>query len=215
MSRVHHSIHGASASAPHTRGRTIRWARRYDLFVLLFTLGHAGRLRSRTADLARLLPGESVLDVGCGTGDLTLEVARRVGSIGLVAGIDAAPKMVVRARQKAGRRHLAIEFRVEPVEQLSFADQTFDVVVSSLVFHHLPDELKREALAEIRRVLKPGGRLLLVDLLGPTPAFLLHSHVQTTLPDLLPLLDEAGFLQVEWQRGPFPALGFLRARPAP
>lgn len=215
MSRLHHSFHRASESAPHTQGRTIRWACRYDLFVFLFTLGQAGRLRSRTADMARLIPGEAVLDVGCGTGDLTLEVARRVGSSGLVAGIDAAPEMVVRARQKAGRRHLAIDFRVEPVETLSFADQTFDVVVSSLVFHHLPDGLKREALAEIRRVLKPGGRLLLVDLLGPTPAFLLHSHLQTTLPDLLPLLDEAGFLQVECQRGPFPALGFLRARTAP
>ena len=215
MSRVHHSLHRASASAPLTQGRTIRWARRYDLFVFLFTLGQVRRLRSRTADLAQLARGEAVLDVGCGTGDLTLELARRVGSGGLVAGIDAAPEMVARARQKAGRRHLAVDLRVEPVEQLSFADQSFDVVVSSLVFHHLPDALKRQALAEIRRVLKPGGRLLLVDLLGPTPAFLLHSHLQTTLPDLLPLLDEAGFLQVEWQRGPFPALGFLRAQTAP
>jgi ubiquinone/menaquinone biosynthesis C-methylase UbiE len=215
MSRVHHSLHGTPASAPHTHGRTIRWARRYDLLVFLFTLGQAGRLRSRTADLAQLTQGEAVLDVGCGTGDLMLEVARRVGSSGLVAGIDAAPEMVARARQKAGRRHLAVDLRVEPAEKLSFADQTFDVVVSSLVFHHLPEALKREALAEIRRVLKPGGRLLLVDLLGPTHAFLLHSHLQTTLPDLLPLLAEAGFLQAEWQRGPFPGLGSIRARTAP
>jgi len=100
------------------------------------------------------------------------------------------------------------------VEKLFFADQTFDVVVSSLVFHHLPDGLKRQALAEIHRVLKPGGCLLLVDLLGLTHGFLLHAHVQTTLPDLLPLLAEAGFLQVEWQRGPFPALGFIRGRTA-
>ena len=215
MSRVHHSLHGASATAPHTQGRTIPWARRYDLFVFLFTLGQARRLRSCTADLARLLPGESVLDVGCGTGDLTLEVARRIGSSGLVAGIDAAPEMVARASQKARRRHLAIDFRVEPVERLTFTDQTFDVVVSSLVFHHLPEALKRQALAEIRRVLKPGGRLLLVDLLGPTSAFLLHSHLHTTLPELLPLLDEAGFLQAEWQRGPLPALGSVQARTAP
>lgn len=156
-----------------------------------------------------------MLDVGCGTGDLTLEVARRVGSSGLVAGIDAAPEMVARARQKAERRHMAIDFRVEPVERLTFADQAFDVVVSSLVFHHLPDALKREALAEIRRVLKPGGRLLLVDLLGRTHGYLLHSHLQATLPELLPLLDEAGFLQVEWQRGPLPALGYIQGRTAP
>lgn len=214
MSRIHLSSHQASGSSTHTEGRTIHWAGRYDLLVFLFTLGQAGRLRSRTADLAQLTRGEAVLDVGCGTGDLTLEVSRRVGSTGLVAGIDAAPEMVARARQKARRRHLAIDFRVEPVEQLSFADQTFDVVVSSLVFHHLPDGVKQQGLVEIHRVLKPGGRLLLVDLLGPTHSLLLHSHLQTTLPDLLPLLDEAGFLQVEWQRGPFPALGFIRGRTA-
>ena len=215
MSSKHLSPHRASDPGPHTEGRTIRWAGRYDLLVFLFTLGQARRLRSRTADLAQLSQGEAVLDVGCGTGDLTMEVARRVGSSGLVAGIDAAPEMIARARQKAGRHHLAIDFRVEPAEQLSFAEQTFDVVVSSLVFHHLPDTLKRRALAEIRRVLKPGGRLLLVDLLGPTPAFLLHSHLQTTLPELLPLLAEAGFLQGEWRRGPFPALGSIQAQTAP
>jgi len=215
MSRIHHSSHQVSSSSPHTEGRTIRWAGRYDLLVFLFTLGQAGRLRSRTADLAQLTPGEAVLDVGCGTGDLTLQVYRRVSSSGLVAGIDAAPEMVARARHKARRQHMAIDFRVEPVEKLSFANQTFDAVVSSLVFHHLPDTLKLQGLAEIHRVLKPGGRLLLVDFLGPTHSFLLHSNLQTTLPDLLPLLAEAGFLQVEWKRGPYPALGYIRGRTAP
>ncbi len=203
------------ASSPQTEGRTIHWAARYDLLVFLLTLGQAPALRSRTADLALLTAGEAVLDVGCGTGDLTLQVARRVGSSGLVAGIDAAPEMIARARQKATRRHMAIDFRAEPVEALSFADHTFDVVVSSLVFHHLPDALKRRGLVEMQRVLKPGGRVLLVDLLGPTHGLLLHSHLQTSLPDLLPLLDEAGFSQVEWRRGPFPTLGYIRGQIAP
>ena len=214
MSRIHFPSHQASSPGPQTEGRTIRWARRYDLLVFLFTLGQAGRLRSRTADLAQLTPGEAVLDVGCGTGDLTLDIYRRVGSTGLVAGIDAAPEMVARARQKARHRQMAIDFRVEPVEALSFADQTFDVVVSSLVFHHLPDTLKRQGLAEIHRVLKPGGRLLLVDFFGPSHDFLLHSSFQSSLPDLLPLFDGAGFLQVEWERGPFPTLCSIRGRTA-
>src|SRR5947209_19033468 len=106
MSRLHHSLHAGPESAPYTQGRTIRWARRYDLFVFLFTLGQARRLRSRTADLAQLAQGEAVLDVGCGTGDLTLELARRVGSGGLVDGIAAAPQMMAPARQQAGRHHL-------------------------------------------------------------------------------------------------------------
>lgn len=214
MSRIHLPSHQASSPGPQTEGRTIRWARRYDLLVFLFTLGQAGRLRSRTADLAQLTPGEAVLDVGCGTGDLTLQISRRIGSTGLVAGIDAAPEMVARARQKARHRQMAIDFRVEPVEALSFADQTFDAVASSLVFHHLPAALKRQGLAEIHRVLKPGGRLLLVDFFGPSHGFLLHSSFQSSLPDLLPLLDEAGFLQVEWERGPFPALCSIRGRTA-
>ncbi len=101
LSRIHHATHQASNSRPQTAGCTIRWAGRYDLLVFLFTLGQAGKLRSGTADLAQLTPGEVVLDVGCGTGDLTQQVYRRVGSTGLVAGIDAAPEMVARARQKA------------------------------------------------------------------------------------------------------------------
>src|SRR2546428_12968469 len=101
MSRIHQSPHQGSSSIPHTEGRTIRWAGRYDLLVFLFTLGQAGRLRSRTADLAQLTPGEAVLDVGCGTDDLTLEVYRRDSSTGPVAGSDASPEIVARARQKA------------------------------------------------------------------------------------------------------------------
>jgi ubiquinone/menaquinone biosynthesis C-methylase UbiE len=212
MSRPTLSAH--EVSRPQTEGRTIRWAARYDLLVFLFTLGRAATLRSRTADLAQLTTGDAVLDGGCGTGDLALQVYRRVGSTGLVAGIDASPEMVARARQKATRRHTTIDFRVEPVETLSFADHTFDVVVSSLVFHHLPPALKQRGLVEIQRVLKPGGRLLLVDFMGTSHGLPLHPHMYTSLPDLLPLLDNAGFLQVEWKRGPFRALTYIRGQKA-
>lgn len=212
MSRTFHSPH--SAAHPETEGRTIHWAMRYDLLVFLLTLGRAASLRSRTASLARVAAGEAVLDVGCGTGDLALEVYRRVGTTGQVAGIDASPEMIARARQKALRHSMTVDFRVEPVEALSFADHSFDVVVSSLVFHHLPHVLKQRGLVEMRRVLKPGGRVLLVDFLRSRFRPPLHSALEEGLQDLPSLLEEAGFLQVEWQRGPFPMLGYLQGRVA-
>lgn len=197
-----------------TQGRTIRWANRYDLLVFLLTLGQANMFRSRTVDLVGVVPGEAVLDIGCGTGDLAIQIRRRAGTTGTIVGIDAAPEMIARARKKALHRDMAIEFRVELVEALSFADQTFDVVVCSLVFHHLPETLKRQGLVEIQRILKPGGRFILVDFLRSSHRIPLHAALQTGLQDLPPLLQEAGFLQVERKRNPFPLIGALQGRTA-
>jgi demethylmenaquinone methyltransferase/2-methoxy-6-polyprenyl-1,4-benzoquinol methylase/phosphoethanolamine N-methyltransferase len=127
-------------------------------------LGRLGALRRLSLDLAALRPGERVLDVGCGSGDLAIVAARRVGAGGAVWGIDAAPEMIEVARGKARRRRLDVRFQVEAVEALPFPDASFDVVLSSLMMHHLPGDLRRQALGEIKRVLRPGGRLLIVDL---------------------------------------------------
>src|SRR3954463_9769437 len=89
-----HGHGGAQASTPHTEGRLIRRARLYDVRVALMLLGQARKLRALPLDLAALRPGERVLDVGCGSGDLALAAARRVGPRGAVYGIDASPEMV-------------------------------------------------------------------------------------------------------------------------
>jgi ubiquinone/menaquinone biosynthesis C-methylase UbiE len=140
---------------------------RYDLFEwVVDPLLFRGQLRSlwrRTIDLARLQPGEQALDVGCGTGTLALEVAPRVGRKGRVVGIDPSAQQIARARAKAVRRHTPIVFQIAVIEQLPFPDQTFDVVFSTLMMHHLPAPLKRQGLAEIARVLKPGGRVIIGD----------------------------------------------------
>src|SRR3982751_1460525 len=92
-------------TAPDTQGRTIRWAGHYDLVVKLLTLGKERKLRAETIQLAAVSKGESVLDVGCGTGTLTLLAKAEAGESGKVYGIDASPEMIAVARQKAAQQH--------------------------------------------------------------------------------------------------------------
>ena len=207
------------AAGTGTRGRTIRWARLYDALVALLSLGRARAIRATTAELAGIAPGEAVLDVGCGTGELTMRAAARAGPGGRVAGIDPAPEMIAVARRKAARAGRAIDYRVAAVEALPFPDGTFDVALSSLMLHHLPGDLQRRGLAEIRRVLRPGGRLLVVDLKRPTTgpgrvalALALHGRMEGGVQDLPPLLEAAGFGAVEVGETGFAPLGFVRGR---
>jgi len=167
----HHHGESGEAPAPKTRGLILDQGWRYDLAEWFFdTFLHRGKLRElrrRTANLARIQPGEKVLDVGCGTGTLAIIVQQRVGAPGRVVGVDPGTRQIARARAKAARRGLPIDFQIGVIEQLAFPDQTFDVVLSSLMMHHLPDDLKRQGLAEIARVLKPGGRLVIADFKRP------------------------------------------------
>ena len=221
-SLTHNHREPGEASAPTTRGRVLRWwGWVYDLtarFGMRFILGGSERaLRQATADLAQLQPGETVLDVGCGTGTLALVARQRVGPTGRVSGIDPSAQLLARARRKATRRGLEINFQPGVIEQLPFPDQSFDVVLSTLMMHHLPDDLKRQGLAEIARVLKPGGRLLVVDFKRPE-----EHHDRPARPvvprdndiqDQPALMKEAGFSQVETGEMPFSGrLGFALGR---
>jgi ubiquinone/menaquinone biosynthesis C-methylase UbiE len=217
-------------SAPQTKGRIITWAWLYDYVVSFLLLGREQALRRMTVDLARLQPGESVLDVGCGTGALTMLAKTRVGETGRVYGIDAAPQMIAVARRKAARREIAIDFQVGLIEQLAFPDDSFDVVLSSLMMHHLPGELKRQGLAEIARVLKPGGRLLILDMRSrqsESNQSRIKRHVQQRgshaflaqllhagkglegIQDLPRLMTAAGFAQIEAGETRYRSLGFV------
>ena len=163
----HRPSRAPEASATETKGLILNGGWRYDLMgwfcdTFLFH-GQLREFRQRTANLADIQPGEQVLDVGCGTGTLAMEVARRVGRAGRVAGVDPGTEQIARARSKAARRNVPIEFQIGVIEHLAFPDQTFDVVLSTLMMHHLPGGLKRQGLAEIARVLKPGGRLVIAD----------------------------------------------------
>jgi demethylmenaquinone methyltransferase/2-methoxy-6-polyprenyl-1,4-benzoquinol methylase/phosphoethanolamine N-methyltransferase len=204
---------------PRTEGRTIRWARLYDLGTTLLSFGRASALRRRTVELAAIAPGERVLDVGCGPGRLAILAAALAGPAGEVCGIDPAPEMIELARRKAARAGARVRFEVGVIEALPYPDERFDVVLSSLMLHHLPDGLKRRGLAEVRRVLGPAGRFVAVDF-GATPGEG-PGHVLCVLglrkgwdhaERLREMLREAGFDAGEVGPTGLGGLAFVRAR---
>jgi ubiquinone/menaquinone biosynthesis C-methylase UbiE len=219
----HHKKSGA-APARTTKGLVLDQGRSYDLMEWLFDpflfRGQLRALRRRTIALARLQPGEQALDVGCGTGTLAIAAQARVGATGRVYGIDPGAQQIVRAHTKAARRHAPIGFQVGVIEQLPFSDATFDVVFSTLMMRHLPAPLKRQGLAEIGRVLKPGGRPIIADFKRKqerqSRAARFHAG-GSNLQQLAALVRDAGFDQVEIEEmqprrfSAFPGAGFVIA----
>ena len=182
---------------PHgTRNGVIRWAAQYDLLIKLFTLGRERAMRERMLDLARVARGDWVLDVGCGTGTLAIAAKRRVGDAGTVDGVDASPQMIERAHKKAKRVHSAAVFRVALAESLPFETSRFDVVLSTVMLHHLPRAVRAQAIQEMRRVVKPGGRILIVDFGKRTSEHRglmahFHQHGRVSMAELTALVESA------------------------
>ena len=114
---------------------------------------------------------DTVLDIGCGTGTLTVEIGRLLASRGgRVSGVDAASKMIDVAIGKA-RGMANVYFDVAAAESLPFFDDSFDHAVSTFFFHHIDMELKVRALDEAYRVLRPGRALMIIDVDVPTNVF--------------------------------------------
>ncbi len=183
--------------------------RRYDLGIQLLSLGQLRKAHERMAEQAN--PGERVLDIGCGTGSLTLLCAARGGE---VTGIDISLQMLDIARTKVAVAGL--EERVELMEMSAvdlddeFSAQTFDVVVSSLVFSELSDDERRFTLRECHRLLRDGGRLVVADEVVPRSwplrllsrvlrfplvalTYILTQTTTQAVPDLEGTIADAGF----------------------
>lgn len=188
---------------PRTSGIVLHSPAIYDFTVWLALFGKEQAFRDKVLDLARLASGESILDVGCGTGTLAIAAKRRVGPNGAVHGVDASPEMLVRAEKKAKKAGVEVLFRNTLAEALPFADAQFDAVLSTVMFHHLPRKARLQCACEMRRVLKPGGRVLVVDFEGMADekrTLLSHfhrPHGHVRLNDIISLLREAGLNTVE------------------
>jgi len=181
-----------------TPGIVIHGSRAYDIvFGPLIRTTDAAILAR-----AGIVPGDRVLDVGTGPGYLALAAAKLVAPGGAAVGIDASPEMIARARARAAQRGSQAEYTVATAESLPFESASFDVVVSRLVFHHLPGDAKVAALREMARVLRPHGRLLIVDFAAGAArgAHRILAHVMGNRPDagadLKALIHSAGFTKL-------------------
>jgi demethylmenaquinone methyltransferase/2-methoxy-6-polyprenyl-1,4-benzoquinol methylase len=148
-------------SEPQVRAMFDRIAGFYDVMNSVMTAGLHHKWRARAADLAELGPGDQALDVACGTGDLAIELSRRVGAGGDVIGSDFAEEMLDRARGKAPD----LVWEWGNALDLPYASGRFDAATVGFGARNFSD-LDR-GLAEMTRVVKPGGRVVVLEITTP------------------------------------------------
>lgn len=175
------------------------WA--LPLYDLIVTLVGGNPTRGVLIEQARIGPGERVLDIGCGTGTMAVRV-KQTHPDAEVVGLDPDPKALARARRKADGAGVNIHFDVGFAGSLPFADASFDRVLSSFMFHHLPQDEKDRMLREAHRVLRPGGSFHMVDFGGSDSVTRgrlsrrLHANDHfrdNRVDEILALMEKAGF----------------------
>lgn len=184
-------------------GRTYLPAASLDIFLpaydpIMKLLGFRRALLPLIAQ-AGLRAGHAVLDIGCGTGTLAIMIREAYPEVAVTA-MDPDPRALARAERKAARARVSLRFDRGFADAMEYADGTFDRVFSSMMFHHLPKDDKPRSLAEVRRVLKPGGRLEFLDFAGGTHNMLAHvlhgRQASASASDrLLQRMRDAGFAE--------------------
>lgn len=157
--------------------------------------------------IAALQPGETVLDLGSGAGFDCFLAARQVGKTGRVIGVDMTPEMIEKAQAHATEPYSNVEFRLGDIERLPVADDSVDVIMSNCVINLSPD--KPNVFREAFRVLKPGGRLAISDVIATAPLpesvrndLALYSSCMggaLTIVELETMLRESGFHEIRIQ----------------
>jgi ubiquinone/menaquinone biosynthesis C-methylase UbiE len=172
----------------------------YDLMTKLMG---ADQARRGLLDQAQILTGHRVLDIGCGTGSLLIQLKRLYPGTDVV-GLDPDPKALARAKRKAKRAAVTIQFDQGFGDEPPYPEASFDRVLSSLMFHHVPPDEKAKTLRAVRRVLKTGGEFHMLDFEGPENGAhgfvsrLLHSNQRlkdNSESRVLLFMTEAGFAE--------------------
>jgi ubiquinone/menaquinone biosynthesis C-methylase UbiE len=189
----------------------------YDPLVWVLSAGREGALRRATLAAGRIAAGDAVLDAACGTGRLAVAARAVVGSTAPVVGLDHSAAMRARARRRSDRAGADLEVTDGDVGRLPFPDARFDVVVLSLVLHELTPDQAARAIDEARRVLRDGGRVVVVDFVRSHGAMgrlrahlMLHGAIAAGAPDLGALLAAGGLAQVSNVPSPIAALQIAR-----
>jgi ubiquinone/menaquinone biosynthesis C-methylase UbiE len=177
----------------------------YDPIVRVTT--REATVKERLLEQANLQPRQRVLDVGCGTGTLAIKAKAAQPAVDVV-GLDGDPEILARAEAKAREVHADVQFEHGFSTDLPFEDDSFDRILSTLFFHHLTTTDKRRTIAEVARVLRPGGELHVADFTRPSDPvmWMLFSTVRlfdgleqtsANVGGKLPMLfEEAGFSAV-------------------
>jgi ubiquinone/menaquinone biosynthesis C-methylase UbiE len=191
-----------------------RMVNSYDLYMKRITLGREDALRTMTVNLAQVKPGNCVLEIGCATGTLSLAAKRQAGPTGSVFGIDIIPGMIEVSQKKAIKAKLDVTFQLGNIEVIPFPNEYFDVVMCSFMIFHMSEKVRNKGVEEIYRVLKPQGRLMVLDLALPSRPvsrmiikLLLGFVIKHDLKELQPVMESSGFSQIEISQAKYRILG--------
>jgi ubiquinone/menaquinone biosynthesis C-methylase UbiE len=186
----------------------------YDLYMKRITLGREDSLRNMTVNLAQVKQGDFVLEIGCATGSLSLAAKRQAGPEGSVFGIDIIPGMIEVSKEKAVQAKMDVSFQVGNIQDIPFPNEYFDKVMCSFMIFHMSEKVRNNGIKEIFRVLKPNGKLLVLDLALPQNKvsrgilkLFLGFMLKHNLEELKPIMESSGFSQIEISQAEYSVMG--------